>query len=204
MRTGTVTGYALPIRRLIEQLAKLPGVGEKTATRLAMYILHAPEEYAKYLAESIVGVKEKIGLCKICFNLSEGECCDICMDAARDINTICVVEEPDALIAIETTGSFRGTYHVLHGVISPLDGIGPNDLKLEGLISRLKPGFGQEIIIATNPNVQGEATAMLIAKLLKGRDVKVTRIAFGVPMGGDLKYTDHMTLSRALDYRRGV
>ncbi|MGD0276193.1 MAG: recombination mediator RecR [Syntrophales bacterium] len=199
-----MTGYALPIRRLIEQFAKLPGIGEKTATRLVMHVLHAPDEYAKHLAESILDIKEKIHLCRICFNLSEGEQCDICLDAARDRNTICVVEEPDALIAIETTGSFRGTYHVLHGALSPLDGIGPGDLKLQELLSRIKSGGEQEIIIATNPNVQGEATAMLIARLLKERNVRITRIAFGVPMGGDLKYTDRMTLSRALDYRRGV
>lgn len=199
-----MTGYAQPIKRLIQELGRLPGIGEKTATRLATFIMRASMEDAKRLAESIVEVKEKIRFCGVCFNLSEREQCDICSDPGRDRGAICVVEEPDALIAIEESGSFRGTYHVLHGVLSPLDGVGPEQLKLKELMDRLADGVVREIILATNPNVPGDSTALLITRLLKDRDVKVTRIAFGVPLGGDLKYTDKMTLSKSMEFRRNM
>ncbi len=199
-----MTGYAQPIKRLIRELSRLPGIGEKTATRLATFIMRAAVEDAKMLAESIIEVKEKIRFCSVCFNLTEKDMCDICSDPGRDRETICVVEEPDALIAIEESGSFRGTYHVLHGVLSPLDGVGPEQLKVRELMDRLAGGRVREIIIATNPNVQGESTALLITRMLKDREVKVTRIAFGVPLGGDLKYTDKMTLSKSIEFRRNM
>jgi len=197
-----MSGYALPIRRLIKELARFPGIGEKTAVRLAMYVIHASEEDAARLAESIMEVKRKIRLCSSCFNLSEEERCEICQDASRDQTCICIVEEPDSLIAIEESGGFRGTYHVLHGALSPLDGIGPDNLRIQELLSRIAANDVREIIVATNPNVQGEATALLITKLLKGSDTQVSRIAMGVPVGGDLKHTDRMTLGKALEFRR--
>lgn len=199
-----MTGYALPIQKLIRELSRLPGIGERTATRLATHLLRAPVEEARRLAESIVEVKEKIHLCPVCFNLAEGERCDICRDDGRDRGQICVVEEPDSLMAIEQSGSFRGTYHVLHGVLAPLDGIGPEQLRLQELLRRVEGNGVREIIIATNPSVQGEATALLITRLVKDRAVAVTRIAQGVPVGGDLKYTDRMTLARSIEFRRGM
>ncbi|HYA13444.1 MAG TPA: recombination mediator RecR [Syntrophales bacterium] len=199
-----MTGYALPILRLIKELSKLPGIGEKTATRLATFILRASEEDARKLAESVLEVKQKIRLCSVCFNLAEGDLCEICMDASRDKGIICVVEEPDSLIAIEESGSFKGTYHVLHGALSPLDGIGPDHLRLQEFLKRIEDNRVEEIIVATNPSVQGEATALLINKFVKSLGVKVTRIALGVPVGGDLKYMDKMTLSKSMEYRRGL
>lgn len=199
-----MTGYALPIKRLIRELERLPGIGEKTATRMANHILRLSEEDAIRLAESIVDVKRKIRLCRICFNLAEAERCEICLDASRDRRTICVVEEPDSLIAIEDSGSFRGTYHVLHGVLAPLDGIGPEHLRLNELAERIRAEGVREIILATNPNVQGESTALLIMRLVRGLEVRVSRIALGVPVGGDLKYTDRMTLAKSIEFRRGM
>ena len=196
--------YAQPIKRLIAELGKLPGIGEKTAARLANYILRATEDDVKKLAESIIEVKKRIRLCRICLNLTEEEICYICHDPARDQSVICVVEEPDALVAIEESGGFRGTYHVLHGALAPLDGIGPDNLRLGELLLRINNGHIREIIIATNPNVHGEATALLITRMLKGKDIKLTRIATGVPMGGDLKYIDKMTISKSLEFRRGM
>ena len=199
-----MTGYALPIQRLIKELGKLPGIGEKTATRLATFILRASLEDARKLADSIVEVKCKIRFCSVCFNLAEGDLCEICMDYSRDKTLICVVEEPDALIAIEESGSFRGTYHVLHGALSPLDGIGPDHLRIKDFLKRIENNRIEEIVVATNPSVQGEATALLINKVVKGLDIKVSRIALGVPVGGDLKYMDKMTLSKSMEYRRGM
>ena len=199
-----MTGYALPIQKLIRELSRLPGIGERTATRLATHILRAPAEDARRLAESIVEVKEKIHLCPVCFNLAEGEQCDICRDGSRDQGQICVVEEPDSLMAVEQSGSFRGTYHVLHGVLAPLDGVGPEQLRLQELLKRVQGNGVRELIIATNPSVQGEATALLITRLVKDQGVSVTRIAQGVPVGGDLKYTDRMTLARSIEFRRGM
>jgi len=199
-----MTGYALPIRRLIEELGKLPGIGEKTATRLATFILRASEEDARRLAQSILEVKQKIHFCSACFNLAEGELCQICADPSRDKGLICVVEEPDTVIAIEESGSFKGTYHVLHGALSPLDGIGPDHLRIQELLKRIRENGPEEIIVATNPSVQGEATALLINKIVKPFGIRVTRIALGVPVGGDLKYMDRMTLSKSMEYRRGL
>ncbi len=197
-----MTGYAAPIQRLIQELGRLPGIGEKTATRLAMFILRRPDEEARRLAESILDVKEKIRFCSVCFNLAEGELCPVCSDPARDRERICVVEDPDSLTAIEESGSFRGTYHVLHGALAPLDGIGPDQIRIRELSERLLRGGIREVIVATNPSVQGESTALLIMRLLKAKGVEVTRIALGVPVGGDLRYTDKMTLAKAMEHRR--
>jgi recombination protein RecR len=199
-----MTGYAAPIRRLIQELSRFPGVGEKTATRLALHILTAAEDDARRLAESIIEVKQKIRLCPICFNLTDEERCHICKDETRDKEVICVVSDPDSLVAIEESGSFRGTYHVLHGLLSPIDGIGPESLRLQELLDRISHDGVREVILATNPSVQGESTALLIAKLLQDKDITITRIALGVPVGGDLKYTDKMTMAKAIEFRRGM
>jgi recombination protein RecR len=199
-----MSGYAPPIQRLIQELSRLPGIGEKPAARLAAHILHASEEESRRLAESILDVKQKIRLCSVCYNLAEGDLCGICTDAGRNRELICVVEEPDSLVALEASGGYPGLYHVLHGALSPLDGIGPEQLRIHELLRRIDAQPVAEVIVATNPSVAGEATALLISKLLKERGVKVTRIALGVPMGGDLKYTDRMTLAKCLEFRRGV
>jgi recombination protein RecR len=196
--------YAQPIKRLISELGKLPGIGEKTAARLANYILRATQDDVKKLAESIIEVKNRIRLCRVCLNPTEYEICYICHDPARDQSVICVVEEPDALAAIEESGGFHGTYHVLHGSLAPLDGIGPENLRLGELLQRINKGKVKELIIATNPNVHGEATALLITRMFKDHNIKFTRIAMGVPMGGDLKYIDKMTISKSLEFRRGM
>jgi recombination protein RecR len=199
-----MSGYALPIRRLIKELSRLPGIGEKTAARLAAHILRASDQDARRLAESILDVKEKIRFCSVCFNLAEGEICEICNDAGRNRELLCVVEEPDSLIALEESGEYRGVYHVLHGALSPLDGIGPEQLRIRELLTRIAAHPVVEVIMATNPSVAGETTALMISKLLKERGVKVTRIALGIPVGGDLKYADRMTLVKCLEFRRGV
>ncbi len=199
-----MSGYALPIKRLIKELSRLPGIGGKTAARLAAYVIRASEEDARSLAESILDVKRKIRLCSVCFNLAEGEICDVCADAARNRELLCIVEEPDSLIALEESGGYRGVYHVLHGALSPLDGIGPEHLRIGELLNRIAAHPVEEVIVATNPSVAGETTALLLTKLLKERGVNVTRIALGVPVGGDLKYTDRMTLAKCLEFRRGV
>ena len=196
--------YAQPIKRLIAELAKLPGIGEKTAARLANYILRATPDDVEKLAESLVEVKRKIRLCRVCLNPSEEDVCHICRDTGRDSHVICVVEEPDALAAIEESGVFHGTYHVLHGALAPLDGIGPENLRLGELQKRVQDGQIEELILATNPNVQGESTALLITKMFKDSNIRITRIAMGVPMGGDLKYVDKMTISKSLEFRRGM
>lgn len=199
-----MSGYALPIKRLISELSKFPGIGEKTAARLAAHILRASDEDARRLAESILDVKLKIRLCSVCFNLAEGEICDICSDAGRNREFICIVEEPDSLIALEESGEYQGVYHVLHGALSPLDGIGPEQLRIRELLARIAAHPVAEVIVATNPSVAGETTALMISKLLKERGVRVTRIALGIPVGGDLKYADRMTLAKCLEFRRGV
>ena len=196
--------YAQPIKRLIGELAKLPGIGEKTAARLANYILRATEDDVRKLAESLVEVKSTIRLCSVCLNPTEEETCHICRDHSRDQHVICVVEEPDALAAIEESGVFRGIYHVLHGALAPLDGIGPENLRLGELQKRIDKGLISEMILATNPNVHGEATALLITKMFKDKNIQITRIAMGVPIGGDLKYVDKMTMSKAMEFRRGM
>ena len=196
--------YAQPIKRLIDELAKLPGIGAKTAARLANYILRATPDDVEKLAESLVEVKRRIRLCSICLNPTEEDVCHICRNAERDQHVICVVEEPDALAAIEESGVFHGTYHVLHGALAPLDGIGPEHLRLGELQKRINEGHVQELILATNPNVHGESTALLITRMFKDSNIRITRIATGVPMGGDLKYVDKMTISKSLEFRRGM
>jgi len=194
--------YALPIANLIEQLSKLPGIGRKTAQRLALYILEMDNIEAEMLANSIKEAKEKIHYCKICYNLTDEEICSICNDSRRDRSVICVVEGAKDVIAMEKTKEYKGLYHVLHGVISPMESVGPNDIKIRELLDRLKDGEVKEVIIATNPTVEGEATALYIAKLLKPLDIKATRIAYGIPVGGDLEYYDEITLSKAMENRR--
>ncbi len=193
-----------PIQRLILRLARLPGIGEKTATRLAFHVLRAPEAQARELAQAILEVREKIRLCSVCCNLTESDPCAVCADARRDPATLCVVAQPTDLLAIERSGQFRGRYHVLHGVLAPLDGVGPDDLRIGDLMRRLGDGAVREVILATSPNVEGEATAMYLARLVKPLGVKVTRIASGVPIGGELEYVDQVTLTRALEGRREI
>lgn len=194
--------YALPIANLIEQLSKLPGIGKKTAQRLAFYILEMDNVEAEKLAYSIKEAKEKIHYCKVCCNLTDEEICSICSDSKRDRSIICVVEGAKDVVAMEKTREYKGLYHVLHGVISPMENVGPNDIKIKELLDRLKDGNVEEVIIATNPTVEGEATALYIAKLLKPLGIKITRIAYGIPVGGDLEYYDEVTLSKAMENRR--
>ncbi len=193
-----------PLTLLVKQLARLPGIGEKTATRLAFHILRSPEEYARELSRAIADVKQRLRHCSCCFHLTEQDPCALCQDPRRDDSMICVVAQPQDLMAIDKTGAFRGRYHVLHGVLSPLDGIGPEDLQIAPLLSRLEDGLVQEVIIATSPNVEGDATALYLARLIKPLGIKVTRIASGVPIGGDLEYADGVTLNRALESRRDL
>lgn len=192
---------AQPILRLIKELTKLPGVGEKTASRLAMYIIRSSPEDVENLARALREVKEKIHLCSRCFNLTEQDPCAICADPRRDNKIICVVSSPEDLMAIEKSRSFQGIYHVLHGVLSPLDGIGPQDLKIQELLTRLPHEKIAEVILATNPSAEGEATAQYLAQLIKPLSIKITRIARGVPMGGDLQYIDEVTLGKSLENR---
>ena len=196
--------HAEPIERLINELAKLPGIGRKTAARLAYYVLRLPRGEAQNLARAIIDVKERIQLCSVCFNLTDRDPCRICSDSRRDSEVICVVEEPNDLMAIEGTGDFNGKYHVLHGALSPLEGVGPEDIKAKELLERLETGKVGEVIMATNPNVEGGATALYLTKLIKPLGVKVTRIAYGIPMGGDIEYTDGATLVKALEGRREI
>jgi recombination protein RecR len=193
-----------PIQRLIHRLARLPGIGEKTATRLAFHVLRAPEAQARELAQSILEVREKIRLCSVCCNLTEQDPCAVCADARRDDHLLCVVAHPTDLMAIDRSGTYRGRYHVLHGVLSPLDGVGPDDLRISELVRRLAGTSITEVILATSPNVEGEATATYIARLIKPLGIKVTRIASGVPIGGELEYVDQVTLTRAIEGRREV
>jgi recombination protein RecR len=194
--------YAPPIARLLEELQRLPGVGPKSAQRIAYWLLTAESADAQRLADSITEVKRTIHFCPVCFNFAEGDLCEVCADASRDRTKICVVEEPRDLVALDRTGEFRGTYHVLQGAISPIDGIGPDRLRVRELIDRLAPGEVTEVVIATNPNVEGETTALYLARLIKPLGIKVTRIASGLPVGGDLEYADEVTLGRALEARR--
>ncbi|MBI3003555.1 MAG: recombination protein RecR [candidate division NC10 bacterium] len=183
---------------------RLPGVGAKTAQRLAFYLLKAPKEEAAALAEAIVDLKEKTRLCEVCFNVAEEPRCPICQDGSRTRGLLCVVEEANDLMAIERTGEFKGVYHVLQGSLSPLEGRGPDDILAKELVQRLKEGEVQEVILATNPNVEGEATALYLQRLIRPLGVRVTRIAHGLPVGGDIEYADEVTLARALSGRRDV
>jgi recombination protein RecR len=195
---------AAPVARLIEAFHKLPGIGPKSAQRLAYYLLRVPESEARALAEAVVELKEKIVFCSVCQNVTEEDPCSICSDDQRDRSVICVVEEPLDILAIERTGGHRGLYHVLHGVLSPMEGVGPEDLKLGELIARLRNSSVNEVIMATNPNLEGEATAMYVGRLLASTGVRVTRLARGLPTGADLEYADDVTLARALEYRQDV
>lgn len=191
-----------PVARLIEELAKLPGIGPKTAQRLAFFVLRMPTEAAQELARAIVRVKESVVFCSRCMNVTERDPCAVCSSSNRDPGVICVVEEPLDVLAIERTGVYRGLYHVLHGALSPIEGVGPDDLKIRELLRRLRDGSVSEIILATNPNVEGEATAMYLDRLVKPLGVRVSRLARGLPVGGDLEYADEVTLARALEGRR--
>jgi recombination protein RecR len=193
-----------PVARLIEALQRLPGIGPKTAQRLAFFLLKRPTEEVTALAESLTQLKALIVHCRVCFNVTQEDPCRICRDPARDARALCVVEEPNDLLAIERTGEFRGRYHVLLGALSPLDGIGPEDLKVRELLSRLEQDRVEEIILATNPSVEGEATALYLSKLLKPFAARITRIARGLPVGGDLEYADEVTLSKALEGRKDL
>lgn len=196
--------YPESIRALIRNLARLPGVGEKTAERLAIHMLRQPMTDVEQLARSMVAVKQKVKLCSMCFSLSDAERCHICQDVSRDSTQLCVVEQPADMISIEKSGAFKGLYLVLGGVLAPLEGIGPQDLRIKELLERIDRGGVKEVIIATGTNVEGESTAAYIAKQLSQSSVTVTRIATGVPVGGDLKYVDQMTLKCALDSRHGI
>ena len=193
-----------PIARLIQQLAKLPGIGEKTAARLAFHILRAPAEDAAALGAAIIELRDRIRLCSVCCDFTEGDPCPVCRDERRDASIICAVAQPQDVVAIERTGGYRGRYHVLHGVLSPLDGVGPDDLRITELVRRAGAAGVGEVIVATNPSVEGETTAVYLAKLLRPLGIRTTRIATGVPMGGELEYADRLTLSRALDGRREI
>lgn len=193
-----------PIARLVCELGKLPGIGEKTAARLAFHILRAPEEEAAALASAINDLRAKIRLCSVCWDFTEQDPCAICRDERRDASLVCAVAHPQDVIAIERTGGYRGRYHVLHGVLSPLEGIGPDDLRIAELIKRCSDGDLREVIVATNPSVEGETTAVYLAKLIRPLGLRVSRIATGVPMGGELEYADRLTLARAIDGRRDL
>ncbi|MBA2452783.1 MAG: recombination protein RecR [Chloroflexia bacterium] len=193
-----------PVARLIDELARLPGIGPKTASRLAYYVLRAPREQALSLADAILEVKEKVILCSRCFNITDTDPCAICRDHDREQGIICVVEEPLDVLALERTGEYRGLYHVLHGAISPVDGVGPDKLRIRELIERVAEQHPREVILATNPNIEGDATAMYVARQLAPSGVSVSRPASGLPVGGDIEYADEVTLGRALSGRRAL
>ncbi|MBV9611657.1 MAG: recombination protein RecR [Acidobacteriaceae bacterium] len=194
--------FAEPLARLIQEFKRLPGIGQKSAQRIAFHLLRGSREEAQNLAQAVVDVKDKLGICAQCNNVSDGELCLYCRDPHRERAQICVVEEPHNILPIETTHTFRGLYHVLHGAISPLRGIGPEQLKIKGLVDRLQANQIEEIIVATNPTVEGEATAVYLSRLLKPLGPRVTRIAMGIPVGSDLEFADEVTMSRSLENRR--
>lgn len=195
-----------PVQNLVDAFARLPGVGPKTASRLAFYLLRAPEDLSKSLADALIGIKQETSLCEMCFNITRkgNQLCEICASETRDRDTLCIVEEPLDVLAIEKTGGYNGLYHVLHGVISPIEGIGPEDLKIKDLYERLKKENIKEIILATNPSMEGDATAMYLHERLSPLDLRITRLALGLPVGGDLEYADQNTLLRAFAGRRDL
>ncbi|MCL2838016.1 MAG: recombination mediator RecR [Oscillospiraceae bacterium] len=193
--------YIAPLAKLIESFERLPGIGHKTAQRLAFYMLGLPEEEALAMADAIVNAKRSVRYCKICQNLTDGEVCALCANDKRDESIVCVMESPKDVVQMEKTHEFSGIYHVLHGAISPMENIGPEDIRIKELLARLADGTVKEVVMATNPNLEGEATAMYISKLIKPLGIKVTRIAYGVPVGGDLEYADEVTLSKAMQLR---
>jgi len=194
--------FAAPLQRLIDEFKRLPGIGQKSAQRLAFHVLRASRDHAAALAEALIDVKDNLGICAECNNISDAELCPYCRDPHRDRWQICVVEEPHNVLPIETTRSFSGLYHVLHGAISPLRGVGPEQLKIKGLLDRISQGEVKEIILATNPTVEGEATAVYLSRLLKPLGMKVTRIAMGIPVGSDLEFADEVTMLKSLENRR--
>lgn len=197
-----MAGYNVaPLQKLIEQFEKLPGIGAKTAQRLAYFVLNLPKTEAEEFAKAIIDAQEKIRYCSVCCNISDREKCPVCMNTNRDHTLICVVETPRDAMAMENTKEYKGTYHVLHGAISPLNGVGPDQLRIKELLTRLNNEEIREVIMATNPTVEGEATAMYLTRLLKPLGIKVTRLAYGIPVGGDLEYADEITLARALEGR---
>lgn len=196
--------YAKPVENLIRNLTKLPGVGEKSAARLALFILRAPSEEMESLARAIVEVKRKIRTCSLCFNFTDEETCEICKEPSRQTGQLCVVEDPGDLMAIEASQGFKGLYHVLQGVLSPLDGVGPEQLRIKELVERVRKGGIREVVLALNPSVEGEATSLYLAQVLKPLGVRVTRIAYGLPAGGDVQYADRVTLGKALENRRDL
>ena len=196
--------YPATIVNLIKNICKLPGIGEKTAERLSMHILRAPRKEAEQLSKSILEAKEKVRLCKLCYGLSDDDVCKICTDPTRDASLLCVVEQPADMVAMEKSGAFIGRYHILAGVLSPMNGVGPEDIRMAELIAKIKRGQIKEVVLATSTSVEGEATASFIAERLETDALKVTRIASGVPMGGDLKYVDQVTLKKAMEARHDV
>lgn len=196
--------YAVPVAKLVEEFQKLPGIGHKSAQRLAFHVINMPMDKVQRLADAILDAKLKTKYCSICSNLTDVDPCPLCSGTSRDPSSICVVQDPRDVVAMERTREFKGLYHVLHGAISPMQGIGPEDIRIKELIKRLGSGEVKEVILATNPNVEGEATAMYISKLIKPLGVKATRIAHGIPVGGDLEYADEVTLAKALEGRREI
>ena len=194
--------YILPLEKLIEQFRRLPGIGKKTAVRLAFSVLDFTEEEARAFADAVIGAKENVKTCRICQNISDGELCPVCADEGRSKSVICVVEDAKAVMSLEKVKEFEGVYHVLHGAISPMAGIGPDKLRIAELMARLADGTVEEVIIATNPTVEGEATAMYLTKLIKPLGIRVSRLAYGIPVGGELEYADEVTLMRAIEGRR--
>jgi len=194
--------FAEPLARLIQEFKRLPGIGQKSAQRLAFHVLRNSRDDAEQLAQALIGVKDKLGVCETCNNISDAEQCNFCRDPHRDRSSICVVEEPHNILPVETTRQFNGLYHVLHGALSPLRGIGPEQLRITNLLSRIESGEVHELIVATNPTVEGEATAVYLARLMKPLGVKVTRIAMGIPVGSDLEFADEVTMGKSLENRR--
>lgn len=196
--------YPASVLKLIKNLSRLPGIGEKTAERLAMHLLRAPHREAEQLSHSIIEIKEKVKLCSMCFALSDATICNICSNPARITSTLCVVEQPADMVAIEKSGSFDGLYHILEGALSPMDGIGPDNIRIKELVTRISQGKIKEVVLATSTNIEGETTAAYIAGQLENHAVKITRIASGVPIGGDLKYVDQVTLKKAMETRHAI
>jgi len=196
--------FAEPLARLITEFKRLPGIGQKSAQRIAFHVLRISRDDAAILSQAILDVKDKLGFCHVCNNISDGDECQFCRDPDRDGRTICVVEEPPNIVGVESTRQFNGLYHVLHGALSPLRGIGPEQLRIKSLVERLGSGAVEEVIVATNPNVEGEATAVYLSKLLKPLGVRVTRIGMGIPVGSDMEYADEVTMGKALEGRREI
>lgn len=197
-----MSDFAEPLARLIQEFRRLPGIGQKSAQRIAFHLLRAKREDAERLSQAVLDVKDKLGICSVCNNISDGETCNYCRDQSRDQSLICVVEEPPNILPVEVTRQFHGLYHVLHGAISPLRGIGPEQLRIKSLLVRLQHGGVEEVILATNPTVEGEATAVYLSRLLKPLGVRVTRIAMGIPVGSDLDFADEVTMTKSLENRR--